>query len=235
MNTINGRLPKARSLAVPSLDNGDRMSQPEFHRRYLDYPNDVKFELIGRTVYQASRPRWSHGTYTSKLIFVLGLFDAGTPGVEAATNTTTILGEESEVQPDADLRILPECGGRSKLDADDYVEGPPELIGEVAYSSRAIDLHGKKGDYERAGVAEYLVLCVEEQELHWFDFASRGVVTPNRQGILRSRVFPGLWIDGPALLARDASRLAQVVQQGLASRAHAAFVKRLQAARRKSS
>lgn len=56
---------------------------------------------------------------------------------------------------------------------------------------------------------------------------SRKELTPAEQ------VFPGLWIDGKALLDRDTPRLAAAVQQGLASREHAAFVKRLQAARRK--
>jgi Uma2 family endonuclease len=220
-------------VLVPSLDNGDRMTQAEFHRRYQAYPADVKFELIGGTVYMASPLRWRHGTYEVELSVALGLYKAGTPGVEVGGNATTILGKESEVQPDLVLRILQEFGGRSKLDADGYIEGPPELLAEIAYSSRAIDLHAKKADYQRAGVAEYLVLCVEEQELHWFDFASRRTLTPSRQGLFRSRVFPGLWIDGPALLAHDSARLVQAIQQGLASRAHAAFVKRLQAARRK--
>jgi hypothetical protein len=94
-------------------------------------------------------------------------------------------------------------------------------------------MHKKKDDYQQAGVVEYFVLCIEEQDLHWFDFKAKASVKPNRQGIYRSRVFPGLWIDGPALLARDSARLMEVVSQGLAHREHSAFVKRLEAARRK--
>jgi hypothetical protein len=93
----------------------------------------------------------------------------------------------------------------------------------------------KREDYERAGVAEYLVLCVEEQELYWFDFRSGKSIKPGGEGISRSRVFPGLWLDGAALLARNLPRVIEVVQQGVASRPHAAFVKRLAAARRKKS
>jgi Uma2 family endonuclease len=233
MNTIPLRRGDARAQAVPLLDNGDRMTQPEFHRRYQACAEDVKFELIGGTVYMASPLRWPHGTYDSKLNLALSLYEAATPGVEVGTNATTILGEESEPQPDLALRILSEFGGRSTVNEEKYLEGPPELIAEVAYSTRAIDLHFKKNDYQKAGVAEYLVLCVEEQELHWFVFTSGGQLRPDRQGIYRSRVFPGLWIAGPALLARDSSGLARTVQRGLASRAHAAFVKRLQAARRR--
>jgi Uma2 family endonuclease len=209
------------------------MSQAEFHRRYEAYPDGVKFELIGGIVYMASPLRWPHGTYSLALGFAFGLYIAETPGIEAADNATAILSAESEPQPDLAMRILPEYGGQSKLNADKYVEGAPEFIAEIAYSSYAIDLHQKRIDYEQAGVKEYLVLCVEEQELRWFDFASGSLLTPNRHGVYRSLVFPGLWIDGPALLARDSSRLAEVIRQGIASRGHAAFVRRLQAARRR--
>jgi hypothetical protein len=84
-------------------------------------------------------------------------------------------------------------------------------------------------------VLEYLVVCVADQELHWFDFRSGDLITANRQGIFCSRVFPGLWIDGPALLARDSKKLIAALERGLASREHAAFVKRLQASKRKKS
>jgi Uma2 family endonuclease len=187
------------------------MTQPEFHRRYAAYSGDAKFELIGGIVYMASPLRWPHGTYHSELSFALGLYKAATPGIEAGDNATTILSDESEPQPDLALRILPECGGQSRLNEDEYVEGAPELIAEIAYSSRAIDLHQKRIDYEQAGVQEYLVVCVEEQELRWFDFASGRLLTPNRHGIHCCVIFPGLWVDSAALLARDSSRLAKVV------------------------
>jgi hypothetical protein len=104
----------------------------------------VKFELIGGIVYMASPLRRRHGTYHMTLNYALAEYGASTPGVEALDNATAILGEESEPQPDSALRILPEFGGQTKTDEDDYVVGPPELVAEVAYSSRAIDMHQKK-------------------------------------------------------------------------------------------
>lgn len=227
---------QARVTTAPPLHNGDRLTQEEFHRRYDACPEDVKAELIGGVVYMASPLRRRHGSYDAKLGLVLSLYEAGTPGVEVLHNATTILGAHSEPQPDSALRILTEYGGRSWENANEYIEGSPEFLGEISHSTVAVDLGGKRDDYERAGVVEYLVLCIAEQELHWFHFPSRQVIKPNRQGIARSRVFPGLWIDLPALLARDSARLVAAVQQGLASREHAAFVKRLAAAaRRKKS
>jgi len=234
MKAISSADRKTTPPPVPPLCTGDRMKQPEFHRRYQACPDDVTFELVGGTVYMASPLRRAHAVYDEELSFVLGLYRRATPGVELLPNATAILGEESEPQPDLALRVLEEYGGRSREDDDDYVEGPPEFLAEIAYSTRSIDMNQKREDYEQAGVLEYVVLCVEEQEVHWFHFPSGKNIRPNRQGISCSKVFPGLWIDPRALLARNSPRLAEVVQQGLASSQHAAFVARLERARRRA-
>ncbi len=120
-----------RSVVSPSengqllLCNGDRMKQPEFHRRYETYPKDVKFELIGGIVYMASPLRMPHGRYQPMLSLALALYKSATPGVEVADNATVILGEESEPQPDLLLRILTEYGGRSGVTEDEYCQGLP--------------------------------------------------------------------------------------------------------------
>ena len=234
MSTISRRPPpvsRPSENGLPLLCNGDRMKQPEFHNRYQAYPEDVRFELVGGVVYMASPLRLTLSSYDGELGFALETYGGATPGVQVLHGATAILGEESEPQPDLGLRVLPEYGGRSRTTEDDYVEGPPELLAEIAHSSRAIDMNQKRDDYEQAGVLEYLVLCVEERELHWFHFPSRRMIRPDREGVARSRVFPGLWIDVAALLERDGSRLAAAVQQGLAAPAHAAFVRRLEKAR----
>jgi Uma2 family endonuclease len=224
-----------RSSRLPPLVPGQRLKQPEFHRRYEAYPEDVKFELIGGVVYMPPALRRAHGGYHPVLSGVLWLYSNATPGTEVLDNATTILGEESEPQPDLALRVLAAHGGRSRETEDDYVAGPPELVAEIAHSGRDIDLNQKRDDYQRAGVVEYLVLSVAERELHWFHFPSGRPIRPNREGVWRSRVFPGLWLHGGALLACDSARLIEVVRQGLASRPHTAFVKRLQAAHRRLS
>src|ERR1700722_8938579 len=175
-------------LEVPiGLANGDRMRQPEFHRLYQECPEDVKFELIGGIVYMASPLRLPHSDYDDELGFAFGLYRRHTLGVEVLHGATAILGEESEPQPDLGLRILPEYGGQSQTSPKKYVLGPPELLAEIAHSTRALDMHAKRLDYRQAGVAEYLVLCVEERELHWFDFRSRRTIRPAADGVYRSR------------------------------------------------
>lgn len=169
-----------------------------------------------------------HAIYHLKLAVVIGHYEGDTPGVEAADNHTAILGREGEPQPDLTLRLLPEYGGQSRCDDDKCLIGPPELVVEVAHSSVAFDLSEKKTDYFRAGVQEYVVFSIEEKELHWFHFPSRRQLKPDANGISRSRIFPGLWINGPALVERNTRALTATVQQGLASPEHAAFVRKLQ-------
>lgn len=227
---------RARSLdnGRPLLENGDRMSQAEFHRRYKAHPGDEKFELVGGIVYMASPLRYPHATYHLKLGTLLDLYAIATPGVEGADNATTILGEESEPQPDLLLRIVQECGGQSRVGPEKYLEGAPELLAEIAHSSRSIDLNQKKEDYQKAGVLEYLVLSVEDEQLFWFHFPSSTSLLPDRQGVFQSLVFPGLWIHGEGLLALDAPKFHAILHKGLKSRGHSAFARRLEQTRRSS-
>jgi Uma2 family endonuclease len=221
-----GALPKSETNSVPPLYAGDQLSQPEFHRRYEQYTDDVKFELINGTVYMASPQRLPHGRYGNKLSGILYLYEMQTPGVEAADGSTVILGPKAEPQPDLFLRVLPELGGNTRTE-DDYVYGGPELIIEIAHSTVAIDLHQKKDDYERCGVAEYVVVCVAERQVCWFDLAGGRTRKVPSDGILRSKAFAGLWIDTPALFRGDSKRMAQILNDGLASPEHARFLRRL--------
>jgi Uma2 family endonuclease len=224
--------PTAPPAEVPELHSGDRMTQKEFHRIYTQMPEDFKAELIGGIVYVASPLKIRHGKSHIPLSALFFLYEAQTPGVECCDNTTVILSDEGEPQPDLFLRMLPEYGGQSRTTEDDYVEGAPELIAEVAYSSRAIDLHDKRQEYARFGVLEYLVLNLRDRRLHWFDLRAGTELTPDADGVYRIRTFPGLWIHGEALLARDSQRMLATLNQGLATPEHAAFVQRLANSRR---
>lgn len=117
----------------------------------------------------------------------------------------------------------------------DYIEGAPELIGEISASSASRDLHVKLRMYERVGVKEYLVWKTLEQEFV-FHRAQRGKLRPVAQdsdGIFRSQVFPGLWLDPAALIAGDMRRVFDVLREGIASPEHSKFVEQLAAKRAK--
>src|SRR5215475_6199165 len=95
---------------VPPLENGDHLDQKTFHERYEAMPEDVHAELIGGIVYMASPMKRRHGRYGARMIHWLAEYEANTPGTEVLDNTTHILGDESEPEPDGCLFILPECG-----------------------------------------------------------------------------------------------------------------------------
>ena len=222
----------AFTIEIPPLTSGDRLTRREFERRYAGMPEDFKAELIEGVVYVASPVRYaSHGAPHTQITTWLGVYCAATSGVGMADNTTVRMDPFNEPQPDIFLRLEPAVGGRSKVTSDDYIEGPPELIVEVAASSATYDLREKKTVYQRNGVQEYLVWQIYERRLDWFYLHNDEYeqLQPDTEGIIRSRIFPGLHLDMPALLAGDLARVLAIVQAGLQTAEHTAFVERLRA------
>ena len=158
---------------------------------------------------------------------------ASTRGVWADDNATVRLDLDNEPQPDALLRIDEEAGGRSRISADDYIEGAPELIVEIAASSAAIDLHDKLRAYRRNGVQEYVVWRVMDREIDWFVLSDGEYhpLNPDTAGTIESRVFPGLRLAIDALLQGDTAGVLTELQNGLRTPRHSAFIESLAARR----
>ena len=218
---------------LPALEAGDHLDQATFHARYEAMPPDFRAELIGGVVFVPSPLRVEHGESHALIMGWLTYYGSATPGTSVRDNATAILGDDSEPQPDATLVIEPESGGQSSVSEDGYATGPPELIVEVASSSESIDLHAKRRDYEQAGVLEYVVVVLRQRVIRWFvlhDGTYREVeADPN--GLFKSTVFPGLWLDASALLRRDVRQVMATLQHGVETPEHAAFVQQLQARR----
>lgn len=169
----------------------------------------------------------SHGKPHAQLMTLLGAYCAATPHVDIYDNTTVRLDADNEVQPDALLRL--ESGGHSSISQDGYIEGAPELIAEIAASSAAIDLHAKRNVCRRNGVREYLVWQTFESRLDWLELREvYASLTPDEDGIVRSHVFPGLWLKANAFVSEDLSGVLMELQKGLASREHGEFVANLE-------
>jgi Uma2 family endonuclease len=214
----------------PPLMPGDHLSRDEFERRYAAMPETCRAELVEGVVHVASPARFDqHGRPQAGVTGWLYHYAVATPGVRVGTNATVRLDLDNEPQPDVLLRIDADRGGQSSLDDDGYVVGAPELVVEIAASSAAYDLHEKLRAYRRNGVREYVVWRVIEDELDWFalDRGAFARVAPNSDGILESRVCPGLWLDVAALLAFDDARVLAVAALGTRSEPHAEFVRRL--------
>ncbi|MBL8728726.1 MAG: Uma2 family endonuclease [Planctomycetes bacterium] len=218
---------------MPELCAGDRLTRDEFERRYDAMPHLKKAELIEGVVYVGSPVRLvQHGLPERILSRWLGWFQDQTPGVVVSGNTTVRLDQDNEPQPDLLARLPEGAGGRSRAAADGHLEGPPELVVEIAASSVSYDLHQKFHAYRRSGVLEYLVHRVDDGEVDWF-VLERGAYRRQEMdadGILRSRVFPGLWLDVEALLRQHELALQAAIHRGCSTDEHAEFVARLAAA-----
>ncbi|WP_199247501.1 Uma2 family endonuclease [[Phormidium] sp. ETS-05] len=215
---------------LPPLENGDRLTRPEFERRYQAMPHIKKAELIEGVVYMASPLRFkSHAEPHGRLITWLGVYQAATPQVEMGIEPTVRLDIDNEPQPDGVLLISPESGGKSRLSIDGYLEGAPELVVEIAASSAAIDLGDKKRAYRRSGIQEYLIWQVFEQKIDWFSWQDGDYISlqPNQEGVICSLVFPGLWLDVAAMIQGNMPQVLATLQAGINSAAHQEFVQQL--------
>ncbi|MBD2463702.1 Uma2 family endonuclease [Oscillatoria sp. FACHB-1407] len=219
-----------RTQPLPPLESGDRLTRPEFERRYHAMPEIKKAELIEGVVYMASPLRFKpHAEPHGRLITWLGVYQAATPQVDMGIEPTVRLDIDNEPQPDGVLLISPESGGRSTLSEDGYLEGAPELVAEVAASSVSIDLGDKKRAYRRNGIQEYIVWQVFDQKIDWFCLQDGDyvLIQPNSEGVICSPVFPGLWLDTSAMLQGNMQRVLEVLQTGISSTEHQTFVQQL--------
>lgn len=234
INEATARQPA--KAAIPPLEQGDRLTRVEFERRYKAMLNLKKAELIEGRVYMPSPVKPPHGRPHARMTTWLGVYEAATPGIASSTNTTVRFDEDNEPQPDALLAIEPSYGGRSHVDEDGFLTGSPELLVEIASTTASYDLQDKLHAYRRQGVREYLVWRVRDAEIDWFQLAEGNYVPLPRDasGIGKSVVFPGLWLDVPAMLKGELVRVLAVLQHGAASPEHASFVDALRARHERS-
>jgi Uma2 family endonuclease len=215
---------------LPPLENGDYLSRPEFERRYEAMPWLKKAELIEGVAYMGAPVRFeTHAQPHSLLIAWAVVYSASTPNVLVGDNATVRLDIDNEPQPDILLRLDPDKGGTSRIGADGYVEGPPELVIEIAASSASYDLRDKLRVYRRNGVSEYIVWQIYDQRLDWWQLNAGEYIPlkPDDSGVVRSNILPGLDLNVPALLENNMAQVLASLQQGLVSQEHAAFVAKL--------
>ena len=200
--------------SIPRLENGDRLSGAEFMRRYEAMPG-IKAELIGGVVYMASPVRHTqHGGPVGLLNLWLGTYVAGRPEESLAfgTDSTVVLDDADRVQPDAYL-LRQTVDGQAEIGEDGFIYGPPELVCEVAASTVSLDANAKAEAYEAAGVREYLLWRTEEPRVDWYERSPAGFrpMLPV-DGLIESKVFPGLKLDPDALLRGDLPAVLEAIR-----------------------
>ncbi len=219
-----------RSPTRPRLESGDHLTTEEFLDRFEAAWSLKKAELVEGVVYLPSPTRWGlHAIQHQALSTWLGVYWAYTKGTQAGDSGTLRLDLKNVPQPDVALIVLPSHGGRAQFDENQYLVGGPELVGEVAGSTRSIDLNSKLFVYLRNQIREYIVWRVEDDAIDWF-VAHEGRyerLLPDAAGIMRSETVPGLWLEAQAMVALDLLAVLRLLEQGIASDEHAAFVARL--------
>ncbi|MFO0965649.1 MAG: Uma2 family endonuclease [Gemmataceae bacterium] len=220
---------------IPTLAHGDNLTREEFIRIWDMHPEIKLAELIGGLVFMPPPTSIEHGESESDIGLWAGHYRVYTPGCASGHDVSCFLLDDLP-QSDVNLRILPEYGGRS-YEKDSLLAGIPEFFAEVCRSSVVYDLHQKKDLYEEAGIPEYLAILTTEREIRWhiLEDGKYRLLAPGHDGVHRSRIFPGLWLDGAAFLKRDMVQVLAVLQKGLDSEEHRAFVQRLQEAKTKKN
>ena len=229
LETPRTRTKQAKPIRPLLLENGDHLTRAEFERRYDAMPNLRKVELIEGVVQMPSPIRIEHQVADGAILFWLGAYVAMTPCLQFGGDGSVRLDADNEVQPDALLRIEETCGGQSRVGADGFIEGAPELVVEISGSSASYDLHAKLNIYRRAGVREYVVWRVYDDAIDWFAQEEGRFVAqmPDEQGVFASRVFPGLRLPAESMLAGKLAAVLAAVQQGAQTQDHADFIKKL--------
>ncbi|QDU31494.1 hypothetical protein ETAA8_66530 [Anatilimnocola aggregata] len=238
MSTANSpkSLPAMQALALPtvphpklSLQNGDHLTREEFLFRWEASPNLKRAELLEGIVYMPAAVRHSqHSAPHGDIMGWLWSYRLATPGIGLGDNGSVGLDEFTVPQPDAYLLLPPELGSGARENSAGYLEGPPDLIAEIAASSASIDLHLKLKLYQTSGVPEYIVWRTEERLIDWFVLQDgRYIPLVAEDGILKSRRFPGLWLNVTAMVAGNPQGVHATLQLGLATAEHAAFREQL--------
>ena len=212
--------PQFRLHADPLLPPGARLSRSEFHSRYERTAPGFHAELIGGVIYPRDP---GHGTIRhGRTAFLVSgwavQYERRTPGTQGCVRPTVLLGPEAEPEPDFIMRKR-----TPELDAaeGEWVTGGPELVAEIADHTLARDLGPKLRDYQANGVIEYLVVDVRDRAVRWFVRDEDDLyvdLAPDADGLLKGRVFPGLWLDPAALFAENLADLEAAVVKGVAER-----------------
>lgn len=215
---------------VPPLEPGDRLTRAEFERRWEAMPNLKRAELIEGVVYMAAAVRnRKHGKPNRWISALLGRYEASTPGISGADNSSVRMDLDNMPQPDCTLHIEPPNSKSVSISDDDYLVGAPELIVEIASSSASYDLGVKLQAYRRNGVPEYVVWRVLDGAFDWFvlhegEYRRQSL---EEDPVIRSTMFPGLWIDTLTLLGGNLASAFETLERGVATEQHEAFIRQL--------
>jgi len=216
-------------VAPAELITGQRMNVAEFLSRWEDLPELKNAELIDGVVYVPSPVSLDHGSLDTQIHWWLAQYAYSTPGCQCGNNSTWLM-LDSAPQPDSYLRILPAYGGQSR-DEGKYSAGGPELVVEICLTSTEVDFGPKLVLYQRAGVREYITLELFKKRIVWRVLQNDVYLAQSAppDGVLRSHVFPGLWLDVAGFWENNGAKMLGALNAGLSTADHQRFVEALRA------
>lgn len=215
-----------RNGKLPLLYDGLRLDRVTFHRLYEASPELKRVQLIEGIVHMPSPMRFvQHANPQTCINGWLFCYVTQTPGVNTGGSATLKIDDENEFEPDG---MLFYDNGQLIIADDGYLEGVPELAVEVTASTFTIDSKEKFRVYEKHGVKEYLLWNTEAGTITWYARHKDKFVPmkSNRAGILKSKIFPGLWLEVAAMREGDMTQVMKTLYEGLASAPHRQYVKR---------
>ena len=101
--------------------------------------------------------------------------------------------------------------------------GPPNFIFDVFDADELDEYESRKSSFEKHGVSEYVVLIADEnQTCHWnrHNGSKFESVSPDENGIIKSKALPGLWFSTNSAKDRDWWTLIDFVERGVTRVGH---------------
>jgi hypothetical protein len=148
-----------------------------------------------------------------------------TPGIYVCLHVPVVLDENTRIVPGLIAMV-----NHGRLKQCEPVtlgfEGPPNFVLDVFDADEMAEYKARRSDFERSGVTEYVVVeNAERLRLHWNRHdGSRFVdAAADRNGVIKSKALPGLWIPVKALATRDWWAILSAIEYGVTRLGHHEF------------
>ena len=105
------------------------------------------------------------------------------------------------------------------------------MVVEICLTSTEVDFGPKVALYQRAGVCEYVTIELFKKRIVWRVLQNDVYLAQSApaDGVLRSHVFPGLWLDVAGFWENNGAKMSAALNAGLSTADHQRFVEALRA------
>ena len=111
--------------------------------------------------------------------------------------------------------------------AESCFKGPPNFVFDVFDKDELDEYQSRRASFEKYGVTEYVAVIADEHwTCHWnrYDGEKFEEVSPNEEGVIKSKALPGLWFSTKYAANRDWWALVDSIEQGVTRLGHHEFM-----------